>query len=74
MLSGDNSILKQAGRAKEETERTQIEEALRLAYIDLIGKDVLNYSNKASLDDAVAIVQNQGYKDKIKGMPGGAYN
>ena len=73
MLSGDNSILKQAGRAKEETERTQIEEALRLAYIDLIGKDVLNYSNKASLDDAVAIVQNQGYKDKIKGMPGGAY-
>lgn len=73
MLSGNNSILKQAGRAKEETERTQIEEALRLTYIDLIGKDVLNYSNKASLDEAVTIVQNQGYKDKIKGISGGAY-
>lgn len=73
MLSGDNSILKQAGRAREETERVQIEEALRLAYIDLIGKDILNYSKTASLDDAVTIVQNQGYKDKIKGMPGGAY-
>ena len=68
MLSGDNSILKQAGRAREETERVQIEEALRLAYIDLIGKDILNYSKTASLDDAVTIVQNQGYKDRIKGM------
>ena len=73
MLTGDNSILKRAADAKEYTERAEIEEALRLAYIDLIGKDVLNYSNKASLDDAVTIVQNQGYKDKIKGMSGGAY-
>ena len=73
MLTGDNSILKRAVDAKEYTERAEIEEALRLAYIDLIGKDILNYSTSASLDDAVTIVQNQGYKDKIKGMPGGAY-
>ena len=73
MLTGDNSILKRAVDAKEQTERAEIEEALRLAYIDLIGKDILNYSTSASLDDAVTIVQNQGYKDKIKGMPGGAY-
>ena len=73
MLTGDNSILKRAVDAKEQTERAEIEEALRLAYIDLIGKDRLNYSTTASLDDAVTIVQNQGYKDKIKGMPGGAY-
>ena len=73
MLTGDNSILKRAVDAKEQTERAEIEEALRLAYIDLIGKDRLNYSTTASLDDAVEIVQNQGYKDKIKGMPGGAY-
>ena len=73
MLTGDNSILKRAVDAKEQTERAEIEEALRLAYIDLIGKDRLNYSTTASLDDAVTIVQNQGYKDKIKGMSGGAY-
>lgn len=73
MLTGDNSILRRAVDAKEYTERAEIEEALRLAYIDLIGKDRLNYSTTASLDDAVTIVQNQGYKDKIKGMPGGAY-
>ena len=73
MLTGDNSILKRAVDAKEQTERAEIEEALRLAYIDLIAKDRLNYSTTASLDDAVTIVQNQGYKDKIKGISGGAY-
>ena len=73
MLTGDNSILKRAVYAKEQTERAEIEEALRLAYIDLIGKDRLNYSTTASLDNAVTIVQNQGYKDKIKGISGGAY-
>ena len=73
MLTGDNSILKRAVDAKEQTERAEIEEALRLAYIDLIGKDRLNYSTTASLDDAVEIVQNQGYKDKIVGVSGGAY-
>lgn len=73
MLTGDNSILKRAVDAKEQTERAEIEEALRLAYIDLVGNDWLNYSNKASLDEAVTIVQNQGYKDKIKGISGGEY-
>ena len=71
MLTGDNSILKRAADAKEYTERAEIEEALNVAYINLAGNS--RYSDEANLDDAVTIVQNQGYKDKIKGMPGGAY-
>ena len=71
MLTGDNSILKRAVDAKEQNERAEIEEALNVAYINLAGNS--RYSDEANLDDAVTIVQNQGYKDKIKGMPGGAY-
>ena len=58
-------------KAKEDTERVQIEEALNVAYINLSRKS--KYSIEANLDDAVEIVQNQGYKDRIVGVSGGAY-
>ena len=77
MISGNNSIIKnnsiinRTGKAKEATERAEIEEALNVAYINLAGKS--KYSIEANLDDAVEIVQNQGYKDRIVGVSGGAY-
>ena len=73
MISGNNSIINRTGKAKEDTERVQIEEALNVAYISLEGRSISSTESAANLDDAVEIVQNQGYKDKIKGMPGGAY-
>ena len=71
MISGNNSIINRTGKAKEATERAEIEEALNVAYINLAGKS--KYSIEANLDDAVEIVQNQGYKDRIVGVSGGAY-
>ena len=71
MISGNNSIINRAGKAKEDTERAEIEEALNVAYINLSRKS--KYSIEANLDDAVEIVQNQGYKDRIVGVSGGAY-
>ena len=71
MISGNNSIINRTGKAKKATERAVIEEALNVAYINLAGKS--KYSIEANLDDAVEIVQNQGYKDRIVGVSGGAY-
>ena len=74
MLSSDNSILSKATEAKESTERAQIEEAIKLAYMDLVGKDITGYSNTANLDKAIEEVQkNNAYKDKIISISGGAY-
>ena len=73
MISGNNSIINRTGKAKENTERVQIEEALNVAYISLEGRSISSTDSAANLDDAVEIVQNQGYKDRIVGVSGGAY-
>ena len=73
MISGNNSIINRTGKAKEDTERVQIEEALNVAYISLEGRSISSTDSAANLDDAVEIVQNQGYKDRIVGVSGGAY-
>ncbi len=73
MISGNNSIINRTGKAKEDTERVQIEEALNVAYISLEGRSISSTESAANLDDAVEIVQNQGYKDRIVGVSGGAY-
>ena len=73
MISGNNSIINRTGKAKENTERVQIEEALNVAYISLEGRSISSTESAANLDDAVEIVQNQGYKDRIVGVSGGAY-
>ena len=62
MLTGDNGILTRAGDAKERTERAEIEEVLKMEYINQIGNDIVNYSHEVSLGKVVEAVKNQGYK------------
>lgn len=70
-ISGDNSIINRAGKAKEDAERTELEEVLNKEYIKLETKS--KYNSVANLDDAVEAVKNQGYDDKIVGVAGGGY-
>ena len=50
MLTGDNSILKRATTAKENTEKTQIEERIKLAYNSALTSGQGSYT-KESLED-----------------------
>ena len=52
MLTGENGIITQAKRAKEETERASREEELRLAYSNLIGT-IESDSNKEYIEEAL---------------------
>ena len=70
-ISGDNSIINRAGKAKEDAERAELEEVLNKEYIKLETKS--KYNSVANLDDAVEAVKNQGYDDKIVGVAGGGY-
>ena len=70
-ISGDNSLLNRAGKAKEDAERAELEEVLNKEYIKLETKS--KYNSVANLDDAVEAVKNQGYDDKIVGVAGGGY-
>ena len=73
MLSQDNSILKQAGRAKEETEIKQIEEAIKIEYMNLVGTDLLNNGNSATVEQAIEnIIARNELKDRIVKMNGGS--
>ena len=66
--------MSRATEAKESTEKAQIEEAIKLAYMDLVGKDITGYSNTANLDKAIEEVKrDNAYKDKIISISGGAY-
>lgn len=58
MLSGDNSILKNVSKAKFQTERAQVEEALKLAWTELVGLDYINNSNSANIAQAVTKANN----------------
>ena len=70
-ISGDNSLLNRAGKAKEDAERAELEEVLNKEYVKLETKS--KYNSVANLDDAVEAVKNQGYDDKIVGVAGGGY-
>ena len=65
-ISGDNSLLNRAGKAKEDAERAELEEVLNKEYVKLETKS--KYNSVANLDDAVEAVKNQGYDDKIVGV------
>lgn len=71
MITGDNSLINRAAKAKEDTERAELEEVLNKEYIKLETKS--KYNSVANLDDAVEAVKNQGYDDKIVGISGGGY-
>ncbi len=74
MLAGDNSILSRTAEAKLKTEISQIEEVIKLAYMDLVGKEIAGDGNEANLDKAVEEVKkDKAYKDKIISISGGAY-
>ena len=70
-ISGDNSLLNRAGKAKEDAERAELEEVLNKEYVKLETKS--KYNSVANLDDAVEAVKNHGYDDKIVGVAGGGY-
>lgn len=73
MLSGDNGILTRAGQAKEVTDIAQIEEAIKLEYFSLLGTDILNYGNSATVKQAIEnIMTKDEYKDKIVKKNGGS--
>ena len=64
MLAGDNSILKRAADAKIKTEKVQIEEVAKLAYLS---GEVDKYSangSGASLKSVVDELKEQGYDTK----------
>ena len=71
MMTGDNNLIFRTGKAKEESERAEIEEALNAAYVKLERKS--KYNSVANLDDAVENVKKQGYEDKIVGQPRHGY-
>ena len=71
MMTGDNNLILRTGKAKEESERAEIEEALNAAYVKLERKS--KYNSVANLDDAVENVKKQGYEDKIVGQPRHGY-
>lgn len=71
-LMGENGLIKRAGDAKIETERAEIEEALRMEYINQLGKDILNYSKEVTLGKVVSALKNQGYK--VGSEPSGGGN
>ena len=71
MITGDNNLIFRAGKAKEESERAEIEEALNAAYVKLERKS--KYNSVANLDDAVEDVKTKGYEDRIVGQPSDAY-
>ena len=60
MLSGENSILKRAGDAKEQTERQQIIETAR---IDILGKQAENHRD-LSEEELEEILTSDDYKTK----------
>ena len=73
MLTGDNGILKRAGEAKEVTDIAQIEEAIKLEYFNLLGTDILNYDNLATVKQAIENVMGKDeYKDRIAKKSGGS--
>ena len=73
MLTGDNGILKRVGEAKEVTDIAQIEEAIKLEYFNLLGTDILNYDNLATVKQAIEnIMTKDEYKDKIVKKNGGS--
>ena len=73
MLTGDNGILTRAGEAKEVTDIAQIEEAIKLEYFSLLGTDILNYGNSATVKQAIEnIMTKDEYKDKIVKKNGGS--
>ncbi len=73
MLTGDNGILTRAGEAKEVTDIAQIEEAIKLEYFSLLGTDILNYGNSATVKQAIENVMTKNeYKDKIVKKNGGS--
>ena len=73
MLTGNNGILQRASDSKERTDLSQIEEAIKLEYFDLLGTDILNYGNSATVKQAIEnIMTKDEYKDKIVKKNGGS--
>lgn len=65
MLSEDNGILQRATDAKIETERTEIEEQLKLASMDLSIKSYLG-TDEQNLENVISEVKKQDkYRDKL---------
>ena len=75
MLTGDNGILTRAGQTKEVTDISQIEEAIKLEYTNLISTDILNNENSATIIQAIENIKAKDeYKDRIVKKSGGPGN
>ena len=73
MLTGNNGIIIRAVDSKERTDLSQIEEAIKLEYFSLLGTDILNYGNSATVKQAIEnIMTKDEYKDKIEKKNGGS--
>ena len=73
MLTGNNGIIIRALDSKERTDLSQIEEAIKLEYFSLLGTDILNNVNPATITQAIEnIMAKDEYKDKIEKKNGGS--
>ena len=75
MLTGNNGVLNKGEEARFLTDISQIEEAIKLEYTNLISTDILNNENSATIIQAIENIKAKDeYKDRIVKKSGGSGN